>query len=49
MFESLLERIAAALDAAADRAFVRDALAEFAATLGEPLVERFDDLAGSAE
>lgn len=34
---------------ATDRAFVRKALAEFAATLGEPLVERFDGVAGSPE
>jgi len=34
---------------ATDRGFVRQALAEFAATLGEPLVERFDGLAASPE
>ena len=34
---------------ATDRTFVRTTLAEFAATLGEPLVDRFDGLAGSAE
>jgi len=34
---------------ATDRSFVRHALAEFAATLGEPLVERFDGLAASPE
>jgi hypothetical protein len=33
---------------AADRGFVRDKLAEFSATLGEPLVERFDAVAGGA-
>lgn len=33
---------------AADRRFVRDKLAEFAATLGEPLVERFDAVTGDA-
>lgn len=33
---------------AADRRFIRDTLAEFAATLGEPLVKRFDAVASGA-